>query len=70
MRREKRRGTRGEPYAGRLCRADGDMGVSNPFACKILSLFVIHLKISSNPVEPKSTEGQREDRHSGIRISL
>ena len=41
--------------------------VSNPFDCKILLLFVIHLKIYSKPVEPAEQGGsKRGHRNSGI----
>ena len=40
---------------------------SNPFDCKILLLFVIHLKIYSKPMEPAEQGGsKRGRRNSGI----
>lgn len=41
--------------------------VSNPFDCKIVLLFVIHLKIYSKPMEPAEQGGsKRGRRNSGI----
>lgn len=45
--------------------------MSNPFDCKILLLFVIHLKIYSKPMEPEEQGGsKRGHRNSGIRHQL